>query len=140
MLRLTVPFLFMPLVFGADLSKFRIQTTYGDKTAARAVTRASLGQVVPGSGAPQRDVTVFAGDDALPQTSNGDGWKTQIFLVNLSTVSIPFQMDFWTSDGGFWQLAITGVGTGDSHFRACSTRFWYCPTTIRADSRPVLLA
>lgn len=118
MIRLTVPFLLLPLAFGADLSEFRMRTTYGDKFAARAVTRAAggsgtIGTGTAGSVAPQREVTVFAGDDALPQMANGDGWKTQIFLVNLSTVSMPFQVDFWTSAGGFWQLAITGVGTGD---------------------------
>lgn len=107
MLRLTVPFLVLPVLFGADPSDFQIHTSYGDKSTARALS------VTRASGTPPRGLTVFPGDDVLAQMANGDGWKTQIFLVNLSTVSMPFVLDFWTSDGKFWQLNIVGVGTGD---------------------------
>jgi hypothetical protein len=90
------------LAYGTDLASFQITTTYGAKDAA---TRSR-------SPSPH-NVTVFPGDDALPQMADGGGWKTQIILVNLSNVRMPFVIDFWRSDGSSWPVSITGVGTGD---------------------------
>lgn len=88
--------------FSAEPGEFRMHMSYGVK--------------LPGPREAQPDpkkITVLPGDDVLAQVANGAGWKTQIFLVNLSTVRLPFTIDFWTSDGSFWQLSIAGVGTGD---------------------------
>jgi hypothetical protein len=73
----------------------------------------SAATVMRAAGSAPRGITVFPGDDVLPQMANGDGWKTQLFLVNLATVRMSFMLDFWRSDGSFWQLNIPSVGTGD---------------------------
>ncbi|MFN0101562.1 MAG: hypothetical protein ACKV2U_05660 [Bryobacteraceae bacterium] len=102
MLKFLSTFIVSVAVYGAELTEFRMITSYGTKSSAYRAK---------GSGA--REVTVFSGDDVLPQMANGDGWRTQIFLVNLATVRLPFIVDFWKGDGSPWQVAIGGVGTGD---------------------------
>jgi hypothetical protein len=88
--------------FSAEPDEFRMHMSYGGKPPRPREMQQD----------PNR-IAVFPGDDVLAQVANGDGWKTQIFLVNLSNVRLPFAIDFWRSDGSFWLITIAGVGAGD---------------------------
>jgi hypothetical protein len=102
MSKLLVLFFIGSLLSGADVAHFHMKASVGSKP-----TRARMAQSNPNG------VTVFPGDDVLPQMADGSGWKTQIILVNLATVRLSFTLDFWRSDGSYWEVTIAGVGTGD---------------------------
>ena len=64
--------------------------------------------VVSGTG-DTNDVTTRS----IPQISDGNGWKTTLFLVNPGNNPVPFSIAFWdpTTPGALLNLPILGVGT-----------------------------
>lgn len=89
--------------YGAEEPTVHAISTVGLKTETQRT--AALG----GS----RNTFVLPGDDVLPHLVNGDGWKSQIFLTNLSRIRMSYTLDFWRSDGSYWPVSIIGRGTGD---------------------------
>lgn len=57
-----------------------------------------------------KNVTVFAGDNVIPQVVDGAGWRTSFVLTNLDSKALRFTVAFLTDNGDDMVLPIVGGG------------------------------
>jgi hypothetical protein len=63
------------------------------------------------AGAGSTSGTVLTGDTVIPQVVDGDGWKTTLRFVNLSSHPVTFNVLFLSDSGTDMSLPIVGVGS-----------------------------
>jgi hypothetical protein len=64
-----------------------------------AVIGTALGQETPLLVTPTPHVFALAQDKVLPQVVAGGGWETVVVLLNMSAVSLDFQLNFYDETG-----------------------------------------
>jgi hypothetical protein len=88
-----------------------------DSVAGQSLNRAEIesNNIVTAGKTHRKGVTVFTGDDVIPQFVEGAGWSTAITFVNLDTTTIKFSLYFIADDGSDMSVPILGVGTNVRH-------------------------